>query len=719
MLTMAPLPDLNDLLRGTQNLFQDDELGSSYSGPEKLWKKGKDETHFWFSRSSWAIALIVKWYQSYHQNKKEKLCLWFPEYFCNQSLWPIRQMDAHIVFYPIKDDYTPDWDELSAMAKVTSPDLFFLVHYFGQKSDILNTRNFCKIHKSLFVEDCSHVLIPFDDIGKFSDFSFYSPHKLLPIPDGAILLTKMKCHLGLGLLKDLYQDFAKIKPSPFLWIIKKLIQKGARPATRLAKSDSYRYDPKSLPLKPAIGMSSLAKSMLSLYTLDDFIEIGRQRFELYQLWSLIIELIFQDQDQDQGQDQDQDQTNWKKLDYFEKNPSAAPYMAVYEFQTTEKAQNFFEKLISCGLPASTWPDLPPEVLKNPSKNKMAEKKRFCNVVLPNHHSLSMNTLVAKIRKLIPLDEHRLKIDWNKCDHQHWEKLLQQIPRSNLLQKWEYGEAKEAFSKKMKVKRGIISKDKTSLAMVQTLQMKWPVLGQIIRVNRGPLWLDPAITPMEKLQTLWVLRKQFRLRDRKIFLYAPELEHNLQHRFLLKLVNFRNIKIPGTHSAWFSLEPSLEQLKKQLKSKWRNQLNFAEKHNIEVIFGNKDEDLLWIIECYEKLQAQNKFKGPPSIFYLNLLEKLRPTEDAIIIKAFYDKEVIAAILLIKHGQSCTYLMGWNGEKGRRLNANNILLWTAIKELKQRGCAWFDLGGLDDIRTPAISHFKRGICGQEYRLVPNVF
>ena len=63
---------------------------------------------------------------------------------------------------------------------------------------------------------------------------------------------------------------------------------------------------------------------------------------------------------------------------------------------------------------------------------------------------------------------------------------------------------------------------------------------------------------------------------------------------------------------------------------------------------------------------------------------------------------------------TYLLGWNGYKGRNLKPNQFLLWNAMMLLKEQGIRWFDLGGIDE-DTPGISEFKLGVNGIRYALV----
>ena len=87
----------------------------------------------------------------------------------------------------------------------------------------------------------------------------------------------------------------------------------------------------------------------------------------------------------------------------------------------------------------------------------------------------------------------------------------------------------------------------------------------------------------------------------------------------------------------------------------------------------------------------------------------------IFKAFLDDELLAGICIVSHGPAATYLLGWNGEQGRSLKANQFLLWNAMMILKEQGIRWFDLGGIDEESTPGISGFKLGVNGTRYTLV----
>ena len=68
----------------------------------------------------------------------------------------------------------------------------------------------------------------------------------------------------------------------------------------------------------------------------------------------------------------------------------------------------------------------------------------------------------------------------------------------------------------------------------------------------------------------------------------------------------------------------------------------------------------------------------------------------------------------HGGSATYLVGWTGDAGRRVRAQNLLLWHAVERLKAAGIRWFDLGGIN-ADAAGVAHFKRGMGGEIVNLV----
>ena len=114
-----------------------------------------------------------------------------------------------------------------------------------------------------------------------------------------------------------------------------------------------------------------------------------------------------------------------------------------------------------------------------------------------------------------------------------------------------------------------------------------------------------------------------------------------------------------------------------------------------------------------MMEDKSFKGPDVVLYSNLYDLNR--NNCYVFQALLDGQGVAGILIVRQGISFTYQIGWNSLEGRRVYANNLLLWNAVLEMKKRGCVWFDMGGIDEENTSGITKFKRGLGGEEYTLV----
>ena len=106
--------------------------------------------------------------------------------------------------------------------------------------------------------------------------------------------------------------------------------------------------------------------------------------------------------------------------------------------------------------------------------------------------------------------------------------------------------------------------------------------------------------------------------------------------------------------------------------------------------------------------------PASPFILAISLAMRNKQSTLAFSAYQEREAVSGILVFRHGNTATYYLAWNGPKGRMMNANNLLLWHAIKELKSRGVRWFDLGGVDSSSMPRVSRFKLGVGGELFTL-----
>lgn len=155
----------------------------------------------------------------------------------------------------------------------------------------------------------------------------------------------------------------------------------------------------------------------------------------------------------------------------------------------------------------------------------------------------------------------------------------------------------------------------------------------------------------------------------------------------------------------------------LQQKWRNCLNKSERLGLHCVIGSSNDLVNELLFDYRRTLNRNKFKtGVSPELIKNLQELLPETRKMVVFAGRKCEDKLGSILIAKYGDACMYLVGAVNEDGRKLNAGNYLLWRAVCEMKEQGCRWFDLGGVDPERTlPGILHFKKGLQGEPYRLI----
>lgn len=141
------------------------------------------DTPLWLSRSSWGMAALAAVVAA-RAGRPARIA--FPDYFCDQALWPLRQEAVALSFYPVDERGRPDWAAVEAMPPA---DIFYLVHFYGHRSDAARARAFCDAHGAVLVEDATHAVGPDDTIGCWGDVTFYSPWKFFAIPNGAVMVV--------------------------------------------------------------------------------------------------------------------------------------------------------------------------------------------------------------------------------------------------------------------------------------------------------------------------------------------------------------------------------------------------------------------------------------------------------------------------------------------------------------------------------------------------
>lgn len=645
----------------------------------------------WVSKSGVSIRLLVESYRRVFD--KKNINVWIPEIFCAETEAEFMDAEINLIRYPMTKEFEPDWNKTKQLLKEDNLDVFIFVHYFGEAKDISKARVFCDKNNAMLIEDCAHVLYKYDKIGQKGDFVIFSPHKLLPIPDGAILQCNSKVDEKYNTMFTQIQETLLEPKSNVLslgiWKIKKMIQK----ILRISKPVNYEYKVHyfegEIEKEKRLSISKWAYNVVQKYSYEDLKTIAYIRREnlqilTYLLWQIEPAIL-----------------------PITKADIECPLFGVYSLENVNEPEEIIKKIQARGISVMYWPSLSKEVEKVDGIATQYSKDIF---VIPIHQDISPQKLAQKAttKQVVYSDELSLyKIDNKVEEIVRWNKVLELSELSNITQDWYYGEVKKQ-AENWGVDRIIIQKNNVDIGVVQVLKKKILGITVAIRINKGPIFVSGENSIDNELKVVNSLRKKYY--HHIPFLYVPF--SSMTEENYVKMINekWKNWDIFGFPTGVVDLCKTTEEIRAALDSKWRNQLKAAEKN--EYVVHSDSKRFSEMMRLYESEQQDKGFVGVKT----TLLECMNSMPNSPL-RIFYIEndanEIIAYDIFYRHVNDATYYVGWNSNEGRKKYLNNLLLYHAAISLKAEGVRQLDLGGIEYIHTESIAKFKDGMRPTHFR------
>ena len=269
-----------------------------------------------------------------------------------------------------------------------------------------------------------------------------------------------------------------------------------------------------------------------------------------------------------------------------------------------------------------------------------------------------------------------------------------------------------------------SEGEKTVCIVQVLLKKIPLIGTLSRINRGPLILDDVSSLEEDnilLRSIETIIQECKKRKWRMLQIAPEIKCEEETQKSLMALGFKKQTSLPWSSGLLSLKPEEEEILMALNGKWRNCLRKGIKLGVKVcLASNSKANLKKVIEIYKNLQKEKNFKGLSEPLIRSLFQQSHQSWKFNIFTAHASgknglKKDLGTLVSVSSGNTSIYLVGATPVEGRKFQSNYVLLWQAILEAKNRGCEWFDIGGLDESSHKGIAHFKKGLQAKPYSLI----
>ena len=163
-----------------------------------------------------------------------------------------------------------------------------------------------------------------------------------------------------------------------------------------------------------------------------------------------------------------------------------------------------------------------------------------------------------------------------------------------------------------------------------------------------------------------------------------------------------------------LSPDLGQIRMNLRQKWRNQLNRAEKNDVSLTIGTDDHLYEIFHDMQRKMQQRKGYTPEVDYGEFGQIQSLREDQHKMtIIVASHGSSDICTAIFTSIGDRGIYLLGATDDEGMKLKGSYLLQWKAIELMKERGDCWYDLGGINPETNPGVFHFKSGMTESEFR------
>jgi hypothetical protein len=301
----------------------------------------------------------------------------------------------------------------------------------------------------------------------------------------------------------------------------------------------------------------------------------------------------------------------------------------------------------------------------------------------------------------------------------WADLLTRFDDASIYQTWSYGTV--CWNPKQ-LSHLVLKRDQLVVAIAQVRVVRLPVIGKgIAYVRWGPLCRLRGQPLQEEVlrEVIIALKREYTDRRGLLLRIVPNAYPGdagvMAWATVLEESGFR--PDPAVHvyrTMRVDLTPPLEEIRKKLHSRWRSYLRNAEKNGYKVVEGASVELYETFLVLYRQMMERKQFETTVDVEEFKQLQQALPNPLKFHVLVCQKEHNPLNALVISHvGESAIYLLAATGEEGLKERGAHLLQWRAVEWLKERGCRWYDVGGINPDRNPGVYQFKSGLGGDEAR------
>ncbi len=165
----------------------------------------------------------------------------------------------------------------------------------------------------------------------------------------------------------------------------------------------------------------------------------------------------------------------------------------------------------------------------------------------------------------------------------------------------------------------------------------------------------------------------------------------------------------------NIKKSEQELLSGMHPKTRYNIKLAEKHGVSVkIFwdgGGGEESFESFWQLLSETAQREGFQIHSKRHYQKLVSLHASDLKIALAIASFERGALAVALIALYKDRAIYLHGASSSHERNVMAPYFLHWSIIRELKKRGAHEYDWWGIDLMKWPGVTRFKKGFGGRE--------
>jgi len=307
------------------------------------------------------------------------------------------------------------------------------------------------------------------------------------------------------------------------------------------------------------------------------------------------------------------------------------------------------------------------------------------------------------------------IETDTIEENAWSQVVEKFDDASLYSTWAYGAVRWGEAH---LSHCILKRDGDIVAAAQARIMKIPYFNTgIAYVYWGPLW---RVRGREKNTEIFqrmigALHDEYVGRRGLYLRIVPNIIGDNSDEIVAILEKWKfkkqsSVKLYRTLLLDMSLDA--EDLRKNLKQKWRGHLNKAERMDFNVIEGTDDSLFETFIHIYHEMNARKKYVDYVDIEEFREIQKKLPDKFKMrILIGERSGKPITGLIWSAIGDTGTAIFSGTKNEGMKYGGSYLLRWHMIMKLKERGHVFLDQGGINPERNPGSYKFKVGMGGKD--------